>query len=163
MNALQKNYPQAFLLLCLIARRARYHKDPCKTTGLRYRQAFIGDYKEAGIKTQSSYRRAKDRLKSGGFCDFVGYKSGANRGTVATLLPQGIFSIDSTGRAIARTNEQRTSDERTTGERRLTTKKQGNQETKKHCSKRGWFGDSSDRVKELIEEKSAEVIKVDEL
>lgn len=130
VNALQKIYPSAFLLLCLIARRARYRKDPCKISGLRYGQAFIGDYKEAGLKSESSYRKAKERLQLGGLCTFVGYKSGANRGTVATLLPQGIFSIDSTGRANDGADERRTNDDQKTDEERLTTKKQGNKENK---------------------------------
>jgi len=167
VNALQKNHPSAFLLLCLIARRARYRKEPCKITGLRFGQAFIGDYKEAGLKSESSYRRAKDRLKLGELCAFVGKKTGANRGTVATLLPQGIFSIDSTGRAITGTNERRTNVEQATNEERLTTKEPRNKGTKKPSPPRSpkgdRFGNGKNSIEELMQGKPINMIDGDQL
>src|SRR5580693_9063545 len=57
---LQKNHPNAFLLLCLIAQRARRisgHPD-----GLNIGEAQIGDYKEAGIETRDKYRTALEIL-----------------------------------------------------------------------------------------------------
>jgi hypothetical protein len=57
---LQENYPNAFLLLCLIAKRARrYNGHP---DGLEIGMAYIGDYKKAGIETEKKYRLAKERL-----------------------------------------------------------------------------------------------------
>lgn len=99
-DALQRNHPAAFLLLCLIARRARYTEEPCQITGLQFGEAFIGDWKEAGLTSRKSYRCALSRLEALRLCVFRGAKTGANKGTVATLLPQGIFSIDGTGGAI---------------------------------------------------------------
>ena len=57
---LQENYPNAFLLLCLIARRARRlggHPD-----GLEIGEAHIGDFNKAGIETRGQYRQALDIL-----------------------------------------------------------------------------------------------------
>lgn len=59
---LQKNHPSAFLLLCLIARRARRiagHID-----GLEIGEAHIGDYQSAGIQTRGQYRQALKILAS---------------------------------------------------------------------------------------------------
>lgn len=99
-NLLQKNHPAAFLLFCLIARRARYTEEPCQLTGLRFGEALIGDWKEAGLTTRKSYRCALDRLKALRLCGFRRATTGARRGTVAILLPQGIFSINGMGGAI---------------------------------------------------------------
>lgn len=98
-DILQQKHPAAFLLLCQIARRARYTEEPCQITGLQFGEAFIGDWKEAGLTTRKSYRCARDRLKALRLCDFRRATTGVNRGTVATLLPQGIFSISNTGGA----------------------------------------------------------------
>lgn len=133
-SALQRNHPKAFLLLCLIARRARYTRDPCKVTGLKYRQAYIGDFREAGLKTIGEYRNAKTRLEELGLCAFKGVKVGANRGTTATLLPQRIFSIDKTGTTNGATIQQPSSDDPTTIQQPQRTKKQINKETKKQIS-----------------------------
>jgi hypothetical protein len=57
---LQENHPNAFLLLCLIAKRARRisgHPD-----GLEIGEAQIGDYKKAGIETRDKYRTALEIL-----------------------------------------------------------------------------------------------------
>lgn len=126
-DALQRRHPAAYLLLNLIARRARYSPSRSEITDLGYGQAFIGDYKEAGLTTRSQYRSALERLEKLHLCAFKGTKTGANRGTVATLLPQGIFSIDKTGTAIRANNEQPTNDQRTTNERPQTTKEPANQ------------------------------------
>lgn len=57
---LQENHPNAFLLLCLIARRARrYNGHP---DGLSIGMAHIGDFKQAGIESERKYRTAKDVL-----------------------------------------------------------------------------------------------------
>lgn len=75
--------PFAWSLICLIARRA------CRET----RAAMIGDYKAYGM-TEGQYRAAKKFLGDNGYCSFVGVRNGAKRGTVATLLDDRIFDIN---------------------------------------------------------------------
>ena len=83
-----------------MARRARWQDEPCPVTGLKKGQCFLGDFKAAGIPTRKAYRHAMEILKK---CEFGAFK-GANKGTVATLLPQGIFSIeDDTGASTGAT------------------------------------------------------------
>lgn len=85
---LQERYPNAFLLLCQIATRARW-KD-CAITGLRTGEAFIGDWKKAGIPTKKAYEVAKERLKRSGLVGF----QGGNKGTRAILMDSRVFSIN---------------------------------------------------------------------
>ncbi len=57
---LLEHHPNAFLLLTLIAKRARRkagHPD-----GLKPGQCYIGDYRKAGIQTRQKYRTALDFL-----------------------------------------------------------------------------------------------------
>ncbi|MGJ8642183.1 MAG: hypothetical protein ACSHX9_02145 [Luteolibacter sp.] len=86
-DKLQADHPNAFLLLCQIARRARW--EPCPIHSLTKGQAFIGDYKKAGIPSMKAYRNAKNTLFRAGIAAF----RGTSRGTVATLLPNSIFSL----------------------------------------------------------------------
>jgi hypothetical protein len=86
-DELQARHPNAFLLLCQIARRARL--TPCPIRGLQIGQAYIGDYRQAGIQTERQYRTAKNTLKTRGFSTF----KATSKGTIATLLEQGIFSL----------------------------------------------------------------------
>lgn len=130
---LQRNHPAAFLLLCLIARRARYHEDPCPITGLRFGEAFIGDWKEAGLTSRKQYRCALERLKALQLCGFRGAKTGANKGTVATLMPQGVFSISVAEGAFKgaaqgppRGHEGATEGPQTTRNKETRNKEQGN-------------------------------------
>lgn len=57
---LQEYSPNAFLLLCLIARRARRFSG--SSDGLNIGEAHIGDYKKAGIETRKKYRVALSTL-----------------------------------------------------------------------------------------------------
>ena len=57
---LQKNHPNAFLLLCLIAQRARRYNG--HIDGLTIGMARLGDFRLAGIESESKYRTAKDVL-----------------------------------------------------------------------------------------------------
>jgi hypothetical protein len=82
--------PKGFCLLSLIAHRARWAEDQCSVTGLGYGQAFIGDFKEAGIETRQAFRLACKRLFKRGFLTI----QGTNKGTIATLLPQAIYGIN---------------------------------------------------------------------
>ena len=85
-ESLLSKHPNAFLLLTQIAMRAQWKDNP--VTGIMAGEAFIGDYKNAGIHSQKAYRHAKDKLVS---CMLARFK-GANKGTVATLIGTSIFS-----------------------------------------------------------------------
>ncbi len=87
IDTLQERHPNAFLLLCQIARRARW-KD-CAITGLAMGEAFIGDWKTAGLPSKKAYQVAKSRLEK---CGLVNFRGG-NRGTRATLMNSTIFSL----------------------------------------------------------------------
>ncbi len=102
-HALLEKHPNAFLLLTQIAMRAKW-KD-CPITGLEAGQAFIGDWREAGIRSEMAYRHAKSVLAR---CKLATFK-GTNKGTVATLANPTIFSI------TAPTNNGQSSN-RTTGQ-----------------------------------------------
>jgi hypothetical protein len=86
-EALQARHPNAFLLLAQIARRAKW-KD-CPITKLRAGQAFIGDFREAGLTSEMAYRHAKKILAETGLATF----QGTNRGTTATISSSMIFAI----------------------------------------------------------------------
>lgn len=79
-----QRHPKAFLLLSIIAMRARYSDDQCPITGLSYGQAFIGDWQDCGQESYKGYRIAKNTLTELGFAAF----KGTNKGTIATLLPR---------------------------------------------------------------------------
>lgn len=83
-----ENYPKAFLLLTLIALRAR------RTTGgnldCKIGEALIGDYKKSGLSTEKEYRCAKKILEKFNFGAF----KGATNGTVARLTSKEIFDIN---------------------------------------------------------------------
>ncbi len=57
---LRQNYPNAYLLLSLIAERAR--RNSGHIDGLEIGDAYIGDYQSAGIETEKKYRIAKQIL-----------------------------------------------------------------------------------------------------
>lgn len=109
---LLKRHPNAFLLLTQIAMRAKYK--PCPVTKLEVGQAFIGDWREAGLRSEKAYRHAKCVLAD---CKFAAFK-GATKGTVATLLNSTIYSI---------TNEAKgeQTDSQGADQGRLTTKTLG--------------------------------------
>lgn len=110
---LLKRHPNAFLLLTQIAMRAKYK--PCSITKLEIGQAFIGDWKSAGLPSEMAYRHAKSVLTD---CNFATFK-GTNKGTVANLVGSTIFSISTEDN-----NGQ--SNIPATGQQRVTTRKQGN-------------------------------------
>jgi hypothetical protein len=70
-----------------IALRVRW-KD-CQITGLRAGQAFIGDWRMAGLDTEAEYRHAKKILTR---CELVTFR-GTNKGTIATLVSPRVYSI----------------------------------------------------------------------
>lgn len=85
--ALLANHPNAFLLLTQIAMRAKWRD--CPVTRLKAGQAFIGDWREAGIHSEMAYRHAKAVLSE---CRLAEFK-GTNKGTIATLANSMIFSL----------------------------------------------------------------------
>lgn len=85
--ALLANHPNAFLLLTQIAMRAKWRD--CSITRLKAGQAFIGDWKEAGIHSEMAYRHAKAVLSECGLATF----KGTNKGTIAALANSMVFSI----------------------------------------------------------------------
>jgi hypothetical protein len=101
-QALITNHPNAFLLLTQISMRVKW-KD-CKITRLKAGQAFIGDWKNAGISSEKAYRHAKGILADFGLVSF----QGASKGTTATLLDQGIYSYESKARGGQGADEGRT-------------------------------------------------------
>lgn len=60
-NYLLEHHPNAFLLLTLIAIRAR--RVSGKPDGLEIGEAYIGDYRKCGIETERKYRTAKTLLQ----------------------------------------------------------------------------------------------------
>ena len=97
-SKLRSKHPKAFLLLSLIAERVRYTDDGAGP--LRLGEAFIGDYREAGLETVSEYRAAKRILSDWRLCTFRRATNPAttpttNRhrttGTVATLVNSSVF------------------------------------------------------------------------
>jgi len=101
-EALVTSHLNAFLLLLQIAMRAKW-KD-CPITGLKAGQAFIGDWKKAGIPSEMAYRHAKKTLLE---CRFATFR-GTSKGTVATLTDSRIFSITSKSGTGTATTQQRT-------------------------------------------------------
>ena len=98
---LLKHHPNALLLLIQIASRARRiigHPD-----GLNPYEAFIGDYKEAGIETEKKYRTAKKILIDRGHLKIIetcrnrkkGATGMATIGTKVKLLRSDVFDINS--------------------------------------------------------------------
>lgn len=110
---LQEHYPNAFLLLSQIARRARRTEN--SPDGREIGEAHIGDYKKAGIETEKRYRTAKKVLEDFGYIRIVetrrslkgrlknhkSTKNGENRatqratkGTLVKLLDSDIWDVN---------------------------------------------------------------------
>lgn len=107
-ESLLSNHPNAFLLLTQIAMRAQWKDNP--VTGIKAGEAFIGDFKEAGLETQMAYRHAKKVLVR---CSLATFK-GTNKGTVATLANTSIFSTSAPDRNEPTTNKERARNEQGT-------------------------------------------------
>ena len=127
VDSLQEQYPEAFLLLCQIARRARV--EACPILGLEKGEALIGDWKKAGLKSERRYRTAKKRLET---CRISTFRATA-KGTIAKLVDTSVFS-----NSLPSSDEQ--SDRRVTGNRRTgdgqaTTKNNDNKENNENHDK----------------------------
>ncbi len=110
-DALRKDR-NAFLLLSLIADRARWRDDPCKVHGLRKGQALLGkgDCQAIGLpeKHRGQLRGALKRLERFGFVT----TKGTTRGTVVTLADQSVFSITANQPTTPTTIDQPSTDQR---------------------------------------------------
>lgn len=83
-------HPECFLLLTLIAYRARRTNEGLNSDRLEIGQALIGDYKTIGLSSEKVYRTAKKKLEN---WNLVAFK-GTNKGTVATLLNSDVYDIN---------------------------------------------------------------------
>jgi len=77
----------AFILLTVIARRARY-SGGLSLDGLDSGQAKIGDYERYGL-TRQQYRTAKSNLQKYGIATF----QSTNKGTIATLVDTSVYEV----------------------------------------------------------------------
>ena len=83
LEKLMRDDPTAFLLLTQIALRAD------RKTGV----ALVGDYRNAGIKTENQYRGTKKRLIQAKICTF----QSTNKGTLATICNSIVYDINQEG------------------------------------------------------------------
>lgn len=115
VESLAMSRPSAFVLLALIALRAR-RKTQRTFDGRKMGEAYIGDFKSYGVSEQV-YRTDKTFLESNGLIT----TQPTNRGTIAKLVDSSIFdiNIESTNDP---TNGQLTNNQRTTNGQ-LTTNK----------------------------------------
>jgi hypothetical protein len=85
-------FPNAFLLLTLIALRARRAGDKCKWTGLGRGQAMVGDHESCGLSRQE-YRTAQANLQSLSLATF----KPTSKGTIATICGADVYDINADG------------------------------------------------------------------
>lgn len=111
-----KIHPHAYLLLSVIAQRARRSFSDNDIHGLNPGEAFIGDYKNYGMK-EHQYRAAKKCLTESGLATF----SATNKGTVAKIMNTAIYDINIEDKSECE-NRQTTGDK--TGNQRLTRRKE---------------------------------------
>lgn len=102
---IMKQRPTAWVLLCLVAFRARREK---KFSSLELGQAYIGDWKNYGVSSEQVYRTDKKWLETNGLIT----TQVTNKGTIATLTKKDIFNINPNETA----NRQLTSKKRATNE-----------------------------------------------
>jgi hypothetical protein len=85
-------FPNAFLLLTLIAWRARRAGEKCKWTGLEQGQAMVGDHDSCRLSRQK-YRTAQSNLQTLGLATF----KATNKGTIATICNAHVYDINAGG------------------------------------------------------------------
>lgn len=86
---LMKTNPNAFLLLTIIALRARRTNVSFNPHSLKLGQALVGDCENYGL-SQQQYRSAKKFLETNGLATF----QPTNKGTLATLCGTQVFDIN---------------------------------------------------------------------
>ncbi len=107
-DALIKHRPTAFVLLTLIAKRARRTSDVI-IDNLEIGEALIGDYETYGV-TEQVYRSDKIFLKKFNFATF----RSTNKGTVAKITATSIFDINAEELTHKPTGDHRTTNEQLT-------------------------------------------------
>jgi hypothetical protein len=89
IETLVSKHHNEFILLTIIAMRARRAAEKCKFTGMEQYQAMIGDYRNYGM-TERQYRTSKKRIQEWGYATF----QGSNKGTTATLTGSLVYDIN---------------------------------------------------------------------
>jgi hypothetical protein len=112
----------AFLLLYIIASRARWKQGGFNQHGLKFGEAFLGDCAHYGL-TEREYRTAKKLLAKWGLATF----KPTNKGTIAKLVNMSIFDISPPQRNGQ--SDRPPADRYQTSDERVTT---NNNETTKH-------------------------------
>ena len=107
-------HPNAFLLLTLIAVRAR-RATPNLIKNLDICECHIGDYRSCGL-TEQKYRTAKKVLEDNGLATFCA----TNKGTVAKIMNTAVYDINSCDDNGQVTDKKRSSNGQPTGSQRLT-------------------------------------------
>lgn len=135
-------HPECFLLLTLIAYRARRTNEGLNSDRLEIGQALIGDFKTIGLSSEKVYRTAKKKLENWNLAAF----KGTNKGTVATLLNSEVYDINENDRGDQKGGQGATNgrtegehgadDGRTTGGQRATNNN-GNKGKKENNGKNG--------------------------
>ena len=116
----------AFILLTIIANRARRSKEPNPINGTKQFQALIGDYKNCGL-SERNYRTAKEHLEKYGLATF----NPTPQGTIATLCNGKVYDINP-DEADEQPDRQPT-DSRQTGDEQATTKKNVRMQEGEEC------------------------------
>jgi len=118
-NDLLMYHPNAFLLLTLIAMRAR--RTPNLIKNLDICECQLGDYKACGL-TEQKYRTAKNILEKLNLATF----ETTNKGTIGKLINTDIYNINPES-CNGQTNNQITNEQRTDNEQ-VTTNNNVNKE-----------------------------------
>jgi hypothetical protein len=105
IETLVSRHHKEFILLTIIAMRARRNAEKCKFTGMEQCQAMIGDFADYGM-TRQQYRTAKANLQKWNYITI----QATNKGTTATLTNKDVYDINAEatnqqGNTLA-TNEQ---------------------------------------------------------
>jgi hypothetical protein len=123
-------FPECFILLTLIAYRARRTNDGFNPHGLEIGQAVIGDYKSIGLSSEKVYRNAKKKLEIWKLAAF----KGTNKGTIATILNSDVYDINEEIKGEQK-GGQGADKGRTAGEPGATKKNGNNEKKEKNVKK----------------------------
>ena len=114
VDSLLVSDPLAFVLLTVIARRAKREADPI--LGLEVGECFLGDYRNYGM-SEAQYRLRKIKLEKWGL---VSTRT-TNRGTIAKLVNKRVYDINE--KTNSEPNNTQQTDRQQTDNRQTTTNK----------------------------------------
>lgn len=128
---LVEKHHNEFILLTVIAMRARRSSEKCKFNGLKQNEAMIGDYRKYGM-TEAVYRSSKTNVQKWGYATF----KGTSKGTIATLSDSRVYDInsepanvrDDTPATGEPTHQQRTDNVRVTTKKNVKDEKDAKNE-----------------------------------